>query len=529
MNSTWTVQAQQEAWYTLETEDANWQPEFAMTNGKMGYTGRDQKLKAVLSKYDIYQFTETKAGTAGREGIRKFFVRTSGKGLIEDLKKNSSSLFSKGKRWSEDEMKIYEPNDYGSTSTIGSNQGAEAMLDYLDVLGLPQAWYYSTGTPQTVLGVADGIIDTLHPEFAGKVKVYQLSTQSNGHGSGVAAVLGARGDNGVGIPGICYDCNLAATRYGGFRDFKQLRELSDDGVRVINCSWVSSRFYDTGQAAVDEMFAQGTVLVAGAGNKPWSENKGQDYMYPASYDKVISVSSVMWKYERPEDNLKYQKSGKPYVENIFGFVGRTAGYKDGRIGNPMRIYPVATATLNSEVDLVAPAVGVLQGSALILEDKVQYIETAATSVSAPFVTGTIGLMLSLYPCLSAKEIEPILKLTATRLDKIAVNEPFRGNYGAGMLHSGRAVKLVHDLFNPEATARISNQRFDRWNFPVRSFSKEVCFSDLEILESAQLELTASTAVILEEGTHFKPGPDGSVHLKIDSDMEQNCKLNKRSD
>ena len=55
----------------------------------------------------------------------------------------SSTLFSQEKRvgakleWS----KVFEPNDYGITSTIGENLGAQVNLDYLDFLGLPKAWY----------------------------------------------------------------------------------------------------------------------------------------------------------------------------------------------------------------------------------------------------------------------------------------------------------------------------------------------------------------------------------------------------
>ena len=519
---------QDQAWFTLDVSKDNWQPQFEAVGEQLKYKGNDNRLARVLSDYQVFQFSETQKGVFGTDSDRRFFVRANNRDLLKDLLSEANHLFKGGELWSEDEMRIYEPNDYGLTSTIGSNEGAQAVLDYMDILGLPQAWYYTTGSPEVVLGVADGKLDTLHPEFAGRVKVYQLSTASNGHGSGVATVIGARGDNGEGVPGVCYDCDLAATRYGDFRSFKQLQELSKNGIRVINCSWVSSRQFESGQEAVNDMFANGTLLVAGAGNKPWSENRGEQYFYPASYDKVISVSAVMYKYEKPEDNIRYQKSGKPFVENIRGFVGRTAGFKDHKIGNSLRIYPVSTATLNTEVDLVAPAVGVLQGSALIMEGKVQYLDkTAATSVAAPFVTGTIGLMLSLYPCLPTEEIEPILKLTATNLDAIEANKPYRGNYGAGMLHSGRAVKLVHDLFNSDAVARISNQRFDRWDFPIRSFSKEVCLSDIQFAGSADLDLTAKQAITLEPGTHLKPGYQGSVHLKIDTGMEQSCALDTR--
>ncbi len=39
------------------------------------------------------------------------------------------------------------------------------------------------------------------------------------------------------------------------------------GVKVINCSWVGQLTYQTAQDVIDEMFENGTIIVAGAGNK----------------------------------------------------------------------------------------------------------------------------------------------------------------------------------------------------------------------------------------------------------------------
>ncbi len=47
-----------------------------------------------------------------------------------------------------------------------------------------------------------------------------------------------------------------------------------------------------------------------------------------------------------------------------------------------------------------------------------YTTSSGSSFAAPYVTGTIGLMLSQTPCLTVFEIESILKSTADSLDQL---------------------------------------------------------------------------------------------------------------
>jgi subtilisin family serine protease len=528
-SSTLHAQSRAEAWMTVVARSADLKTDFQQQDGSWSYVGGDQQLSGLLDKHHVQTFKPVYAAEVPDEQDRTFFIKASDPALLDDLLERTN-LFESGRLWTAEDKRIHQPNDYGLTSTVGENRGLNVILDYLDFLGLPKAWYYTTGSPDIMVGIADAEVDTTDIEFAGKVKVFQASTFSKGHGSGVAAIIAAKGDNQYGIPGLCYDCNIAATRYGFFKDYKQLRELSDAGVRVINCSFVSSSKLQTAQAAIDTMYSQGTIIVAGAGNQPWSKTKGEKRYYPASYDKVISVSAVMYKYPDPLDNLLYaENSNNPYVANARGFLGRTAGFKDHNPRAPMRIYPVSTATLNPEVDLLAPTVGVFRYPAFMLEDKIEYIGSAATSVAAPFVTGTIGLMLSLYPCLAVEQIEPILKLTATPIDHLAVNAPYKGNYGAGIVHAGRAVELVYQLNNPDETALISGQRFSRWEFPLTAYSKEVRIEEQEFTAQAVFDLKASNSVVLGAGTVLRPGRNGSVHISIDPDMEQQCELRLRSD
>lgn len=420
--------------------------------------------------------------------------------------------------------KRFEPNDYGSTAKVTPNKGLDIPLDYYDFLGMPKAWYYTTGERSTILGISDALIDTTDIEFRGKAKIFKRSSFSNGHGNGVASIAAGQGDNAHAVPGVCYDCSLYGTRYGEMSTLGQLKELAEAGARVINCSWSGVTKSNQAQNTINEMYEMGTLIVASSGNKSWKETQGEKLFYPASYDKVISVSSVMYKYESPLDNVKYEANGRPYVENIRGFLSRTAGFKNDDINQTLHPYHVSTATLNEEVDILAPSVGVFRYSQFDkdLELSVEY--NKATSSSAPLVSGAIGLLFSLYPCLDVEQVEPILKLTSMNIDHIAANKPYLGTYGAGILQTGDAVELVYRLYNENEVAIIDEQHFSRWDFPLIAFSKRLELKNLAFTKSSTFDVKAKQQVILKPGTHLKPNQSGYIRIAIDPNLKKECDL-----
>src|SRR5690554_1795514 len=488
------------------------------------YTGTDSKLKSVLDKYKIKTFKKTWKH-AKKENLKKtFFVISDSDSLMNDLLKSASHLFEFGEKIAEADKKIFEPNDYGLTSTIGENLGAQVNLDYLDVLDVPKAWYYTSGSRDVIIGISDGSIDSLDVEFAGKTKVVRSSPLSKGHGYSVAETAAGQGDNAYGIPGVCYDCSIYTTNYSHFHSLEQLVELSRMGVKVINCSWGTTTFYETAQEAIYEMLENGTVVVAIGHNLSFSKGKGEVYYYPASYDKVIAVSSASHRYADYHENIKVEMpKNLYYVENIRYYVGRTAGFKDNDTTNLPYLYPISIKNLNDKIDIVAPSVGIFRYSELALRNTIDMSIYNQTSGVAPLVTGTVGLMFSLYPCLPADEVESIIKLTSTNIDDIEANKPYRGLYGAGMLNTGRAVKMVFDMFAEREPVVVENQRFSRWDFKLTSHS-DVVIQHQEFTEAAVLDLTSKSGITVGENTVLKPGRNGGIHLKIDPALEKECDL-----
>ena len=522
-----TSYAQENSWFYFRAKDTAFSPEFKRINDELVYQGNDIRLKKVLKEYKIYSFKKTYKG-AKKENLRKtFFVIANKDELLTDLLTVTSHLFEFGEIIAEEDKKIFEPNDYGLTSTIGENLGLQANLDYLDFLEAPKAWYYTTGSTDVLIGISDGRVDTTDLDFKGKTQMVHKSNLAKGHGYSISANAAAQGDNGHGIPGICYDCSIVGTNYGDFKNFKELLTLSEMGVKVINCSWIGLQYYETGQAAIDEMFENGTIIVAAAGNKGWDETKGKVFYYPASYNHVISVSSVMHKYNSVADNILISEKGDPYASNIKNYLGRSIGFVDNDTLKSELIYPKGTAILNSQVDILAPTVGLIRYADFIFSGEILYNLYETTSGATPFVSGTIGLMFSLVPCLPVEEVEAILKCSATNIDYIEANKPFAGNYGAGSLNTGRAVVLLYKLYTPTETAYIEKQRFSRWDFNLKAYSDKVVIRNQEFSEDATLNLVARNSIVISENTVLKPNTQGEIQLKIDTSLAVPCELRQR--
>ncbi len=521
------LEAQEYSWFYIRAKDSLLQPRFKRQDSILIYQGNNNYFKKIFSRYRIYEFKKTARNAEKKYLNRTFFVVSNSDTLLKDLLNIPDSPFISGEIIPEAEKEIYEPNDYGITSTIGENIGLPVYLDYYDVLGVPHAWYYTTGRRETIIGISDGSVDTTDIEFKGKTKVIRKSHLANGHGISVSATAAAQGDNGYGFAGICFDCSIYGTSYGYFQNLETLVELSNLGASVINCSWGIAKPYETAQEEIYKIAKNKTVTVAIAHNKKWikTKNKGKLFYYPASYDKVISVATVMHRHEKPLDNILVQETnGKYYASNIRGYLGRNLGFKNNDTLDQPFIYPVALRTLNPAVDILGPGVGLVRYGEYVLRNKINYSAYGATSGIAPLVTGTVGLMKSLQPCITVDEVDAIIKLTSMNIDAIEANKPYFGYYGAGMLQTGNAVELVYKLATPSETAYIQNQKFKRWVFPIKAVSEKVIIQNQVFEDDAVLTLTAKNQIIIRKNTVLKPNKTGKIQLKIDADLQPSCEL-----
>lgn len=285
---------------------------------------------------------------------------------------------------------MYTPNDYNLKFTI----------DYaLDLIGAQAAWDITKGDSTIVLGISDANFNQNNAELVGKV-LYMETGMTNpnvGHGTAVAAAVAGNSDNNLGKSSIGFNSKLRLYSMG----YNQILQASNDGVKVINMSWASGcSFNSYCQGVIDEIYTNGTIMVASAGNGGTCGGAA-NFVYPANYNHVISVTSI-------GSNNNHEK-----------------------LHNGVLV----THQHNSSVDISAPGYDVA-----VVGAYGAFFTANGTSFASPYVTGTISLMLAVNPCLNADDVELILKQTAVNID--AQNPTYIGLLGAGRLDAAAAVLMA---------------------------------------------------------------------------------------
>jgi subtilisin family serine protease len=163
----------------------------------------------------------------------------------------------------------------------------------------PAAWSRTTGDPATIVAVVDTGVDP-QPDLAGRlVSGYDFvngdadPADDNGHGTAVAGILAAAGDNHIGVAGYCWRCRVMPLKVldadgGGFASdvARAVVWATDHGARVINAS-LGGPLEDASLAAAAQYAqAHGALLVAAAGNDSSSQLD-----YPAALPAVVSVAA----------------------------------------------------------------------------------------------------------------------------------------------------------------------------------------------------------------------------------------------
>lgn len=233
------------------------------------------------------------------------------------------------------------------------------------------------GLNKSTNGIDDdnnGYIDDLH----GWDFVYNrpIKSDSHGHGTHVAGVIGAVGSNGIGVSGISPQVSLMALNYyntTGSQDHQNLKNTVKaikyavaNGAHIINYSGGGSEASSKEFAAIKEAFNKGILFVSAAGNKKPTE-KVSAY-YPADYTlpNIISVTAI----------------------NQNNSVLDTSNFSKSR------------------VDIAAPGYNIY--STL---PNGRYGFMTGTSQGTPFVSGVAALIKARYPDFSPQQIKKQLTTT----------------------------------------------------------------------------------------------------------------------
>ncbi len=295
------------------------------------------------------------------------------------------------------------------------------------LLRMPEVWQRTTGTDVVIATVDTGVdpsIDDLKGQLIpGWDFIANDATPRDtvGHGTHIASVIAARGNNGIETAGYCWGCRIMPVRItsDGKATGKQIAQgvywAVDHGARIITVGLNSGEpDYDQG-AAMRYAHDKGVLVIASAGNT------GTDALrYPASDPGVVPVAATN------DSDLLYFWS-----------------------------------TRGSWVRLSAP------GCQLVIDPAAGVGTLCGTSFTPAVVAGIAGLMLSLNPSLRPDEIVdalvatsvPVTGINGGRVDPVAalarVAPPAASQPGSGASAGTGGGTTVAAPKGPQVVRKVS--------------------------------------------------------------------------
>jgi subtilisin family serine protease len=281
-----------------------------------------------------------------------------------------------------------DPKFLDGTLWALNNYGQNGGTAHAD-MDAPDAWDVLTSASNIVVAVLDTGIRLTHEDLAANLWInpadgthgYNALTGTNnpnddsGHGSLVAGVLGAVGNNGKGVTGLAWQVQMMACKCldssGNGSDSSVVACLEfalTNGAKIINASFDSGTPSLAVSNAIVAAQQAGVIWVASAGNNALNVDVTPHYPACYSMDNIVSVA-----YTTRNDAL-----------------GGLSNYGA------------------TNVDLAAPGDQIY--STFASSDTAYYpppilnINIAGTSFSAGYVSGALALMLAKYPAENYQQI-----------------------------------------------------------------------------------------------------------------------------
>ena len=339
------------------------------------------------------------------------------------------------------------PNDpfffrqYGMVND-GSIPGSVADAD----IDMDLAWEIEQGDESVVVAVLDSGLKMDHPEFEGRLWInedevdgledtdgngyrgdyrgYDFAyidndpSDDHGHGTNVAGIMGATGNNGIGYAGIDWNCKVMILKildednwglYTWWTD--AIYYAVNNGARVLNMSVGGTGYSQIMLEAANYALANGVTIVVSAGNQNSSAPS-----YPAAYESTIAVGSTDSDDQRSEPFFWNTNSGSNFGEYL---------------------------------DVVAPG-NFIYG----LHHQVDANYTSfwgGTSQAAPVVSGIASLLLAQDRNRTPDEIRTILRSTA----EDEVGDPVEDVKGFDIYYGHGRVNAYEALTNTPVSSNLT--------------------------------------------------------------------------
>jgi subtilisin family serine protease len=308
------------------------------------------------------------------------------------------------------------PNDpnfgdlWGLNNTGQSGGTVDADID------APEAWDYTTGSSSVVVAVIDSGVDYNHPDLAANIWSNPLDCNSNGvdddgdgyvddchgidtinndsdpvddngHGTHVSGIIGAVGNNSVGVTGVNWNVSIMACKFldasgsgaisGAIACLDYVATMKDQGVNLLatNNSWEGGSFSQAMLDAIEAQRQRGILFFVAAGNGGGDgigDNNDAIAHYPSNYyaSNLVAVASTA----RNDARSSFSNYGRRTVH----------------LGAP-----------GSAILSTVPAVNNLSECT----PGNLYCSLNGTSMATPYVTGVAALLKAYYPELDWKAIK----------------------------------------------------------------------------------------------------------------------------
>lgn len=292
---------------------------------------------------------------------------------------------------------------------VPNDKANPEQTSYLRQIRADLAWGVVREAPNVTVAVVDTGVDLAHPDLAPNlvpgvnlVEPAKPPQDDNGHGTALAGIVAAAGNNGLGVSGVLWRARIMPVKVldargegGDYTVGMGIREAVDRGADVVLLSLGDPIYSLHMKEAVEYAEKRGVVVVAATGNR------GARVEYPAAFPTVLAVGAV----DGADRWLYYSNHGQ-------------------------------------EVDVVAPGTRVyttaLGGGYGFARD--------GTSLAAPQVAAVAAMLKALHPQWTPRQIRNQIRLTADDVGPPGWDE----KTGFGRLNAYRAVTTVlpDDPFEP---------------------------------------------------------------------------------